>query len=43
MLFTDDMLLWLGKMGIQKIYLGTNLLYERKSSWFTLTLDTKSN
>lgn len=43
MLFTKDILLWLGKTGIQKIYLGDILLYERKSSWFTLTLDTTSN
>lgn len=42
MLFTNDFMVWLGNMGIQKIYLGTNLIYKRESSWFTLQLDTKS-
>jgi hypothetical protein len=38
----EDFKIFVGDMGIKKVYKGKELLYERKSSYCYIELDTKS-
>lgn len=38
MIIDHESWIWLGDMGVQKVYLGNDLIYQRQAPWFVIEL-----